>query len=350
MLGRASDNDNADGIGSDEVSCTEFGGTVNDQLNNVDYVSESAPLWIGTDQLQNVLTYEDAVAVLEQTILDGFNPEEDGVRTRHSSPSGTLLQMPSASQAWCGTKLVTLRDADDPTGLPAIQGVYVLFDGQSLQPVAMVEGAGLTALRTPAMTALAIKYLAHGDAGRVALFGTGVQARAHVKALMAVFRPDRIDVIGRTAEHAQRLSDEISDMGIESSVSDSQAVSKADVILCCTASAEPLFDGTLVQDHAIVAAIGSHDPRSREVDAVLVERSTVVVESQESAMREAGDLIIPNEAGEFAWDRAITIRDVILGEQTIDFERPRLFKGTGMPWQDLAVASSAYVRTAEFAS
>src|SRR5699024_9997761 len=140
-------------------------------------------------QLQNVLTYEDAVAVLEQTILGGFNPEEDGVSTRHSSPSGTLLQMPSASQAWCGTKLVTLRDADDPTGLPAIQGVYVLFDGQSLQPVAMVEGAALTALRTPAVTALAIRHLVSSAAGRVTLFGSGVQARAHVEALLAVFTP-----------------------------------------------------------------------------------------------------------------------------------------------------------------
>lgn len=305
----------------------------------------AGPRWVSEEQLRGALTYQDAIAVLEQTLVDGYDPEEDGSRTRHHGPSGTLLQMPSASRAWCGTKLVTLRDDQGSTDLPIIQGVYVLFDGKSLQPVAFLDGAGLTALRTPAMTVLAVKHLAPFEAGRVALFGTGVQARGHVEALLSVFRPTSIAVVGRNSERAQTLSQWIASLGITSIVAGPEVVSEADVILCCTSSSEPLFDGSLVQDHAVVAAIGSHDPQSREVDTTLVRRSTAVVESRSSAMREAGDLIIPNEGGEFEWNTAVTIREIVLGEQAVDVSRPRLFKGTGMPWQDLAVASSIYMFT-----
>lgn len=310
----------------------------------------AVPRWVSEEQLMGALTYGDTIAVLEQMLVDGYNPEEDGSRTRHNGPSGTLLQMPSASESWCGTKLVTLRDGQEPTDLPAIQGVYVLFDGRSLQPVAFLEGAGLTALRTPAMTALAVKHLAPVETGRVALFGTGVQARGHVEALLAVFRPTNIAVVGRNSERAQTLSEWITSLGIGSTVEGPEVVSEADVILCCTSSSEPLFDGSLVQDHAVVAAIGSHEPQSREVDTTLVRRSTTVVESRLSAMQEAGDLIIPNKRGDFDWSAAVTIREIVLGEYAVDVTRPRLFKGTGMPWQDLAVASSIYMRTSESSS
>lgn len=304
-----------------------------------------APRWIGAEQIRDSLNFTDAVAVLEQTLVDGFDPESDGVRTRQDTPAGQLLQMPSASESWCGTKLVTVRDSDQPTSLPAIQGVYVLFDGPTLTPVAILEGAGLTTLRTPAVTALAIRHLVRETSGRVALFGSGVQAWAHVKALMAVYRPTAIDVVGRDQDRAQQLAREIQGMGVDSSVAGPDVVSTADLVLCCTSSSEPLFDGNLVQDHAAVAAIGSHNPHSREVDMSLVQRSSVIVESLNSAQREAGDLAIPQAAGKFHWDRAVPMRELILGSASVDFHRPRLFKGTGMPWQDLALASSIYLRT-----
>lgn len=301
------------------------------------------PMWLGTEQVSDMPVAE-AIQVLEETLLNGLDPEYDGQRSRIGAPSGQLLQMPSATNEWCGTKLITLRESAELENVPAIQGLYALFDGTSLTPTAILEGAGLTTLRTPAMTALAIKHLTSETSGRVALFGTGVQARAHVDALLAVFSPESIAVVGRNVESAARLVDAIETRGVESYVAQPEIVSEMDVVVCCTASDKPLFDGGQVQDHAVVAAIGSHDPYSREVDSTLVQRASVVVESRDSAQREAGDLMIPHKAGEFDWDRAVTIREIILGEQVVDFTRPRLFKGTGMPWQDLAVASSAYLR------
>ena len=306
-----------------------------------------APTWISAEQIYGTMTFPDAVKILEQTLLDGYDPETDGERTRHSSSSGLLLQMPSATDDWCGTKLVTVRSNEQAVDLPVIQGVYMLFEGKTLRPVATLEGAGLTALRTPAVTALSIRHLVSSTSGRVTLFGAGVQAAAHVKALMAVYNPTAIDVVSRDQGRAQRLAEEIREHGIASSVARSDVVAEADVILCCTNSSAPLFDGNLVQNHAVVAAIGSHDSHSREVDTTLVQRSSVVIESLDSAMREAGDLVIPQKAGDFHWDRAATMRDVITGTASIEFDRPRLFKGTGMPWQDLALAASIYETTVE---
>lgn len=322
---------------------------MSERVKNVAADVAGSPRWIGVEQMHETMPFSDAVTVLEQTLLDGYDPEADGIRTRHSSPSGQLLQMPSATNDWCGTKLVTVRSGEPTVGLPVIQGVYMLFEGKTLRPVATLEGAGLTALRTPAVTALAIRHLVSSAAGRVTLFGSGVQARAHVEALLAVFTPTAIDVVGRDQDRAQRLVDEIRERGIDSSVAGSDVVAEADLILCCTSSSEPLFDGNRIQNHAVVAAIGSHDPYSREVDTTVVQRSSVFIESLDSAMREAGDLVIPQQAGDFHWDRAMTMRDLIVGVDSVDFDRPRLFKGTGMPWQDLAIAASIYGRTAEVA-
>lgn len=302
------------------------------------------PRWIGAQKVEALLSMEEAVDVLDQTLRGGFDPEQDGSRTRYTTPHGQLLQMPSGTDQWCGTKLITLRPCNEEAGLPVIQGVYVLFDGESLSPVATVDGASLTALRTPAVTALAVRHLSSRPSGRLVLFGTGVQALPHIKAVSAVLSLDHVDVVGRTPKRVETLVQQVKDLGLSASAADKDSVAQADVILCCTSSSTPLFDGDLVQNHAVVAAIGSHDPDSREVDSSLVRRSTCVVESLQSAKAEAGDLIIAANEGAFSWDEAVLLRELAVGGAEMPSDRPKLFKGTGMPWQDLAVVSSIYLK------
>lgn len=309
--------------------------------------SSAPPRWIDGQKVETLLSMRDAIDALDQKLKDGFDPEQDGSRTRYSTPTGQLLQMPSGNSEWCGTKLVTLRPENEEVGLPVIQGVYVLFEGGTLSPVAILDGAALTALRTPAVTALAIRHISSRFSGRVTLFGTGVQALPHIKALNAVFSPDHVDVVGRTPERVETLVRQLKDLGISASGAAQEAVAHADIILCCTSATTPLFDGDLVQNHATVAAIGSHDPDSREVDSSLVQRSTCVVESLRSAKAEAGDLIIAKNERAFDWDEAIPLRKIVTGETALPPDRPKFFKGTGMPWQDLAVVSSLYLKDKE---
>jgi ornithine cyclodeaminase len=282
----------------------------------------------------------DAIDVLEQTLRTGLDPERDGQRSRFDTPDGQLLQMPSAGDRYSGSKILSIRPANESDGVPVIQGVYVLFDGAHLSPVAVLDGAALTTLRTPAVSGLAVRHLAAPGSSRVALFGTGVQAWGHVRAVSAVLPVEHVDVIGRTPAHVEELVRRIRATGTSAAPADTRAVAEADVVVCTTAAPSPLFDGALVADHAVTVAIGSHAPDAREVDTTLVRRSWVVVESRASALREAGDVVVPITEGALDAEDLITLADLVRRAVTITHDRPRLFKGSGMPWQDLATAGA----------
>jgi ornithine cyclodeaminase/alanine dehydrogenase-like protein (mu-crystallin family) len=301
---------------------------------------DGGPVWIGPAAIGRSLPMLDAIDVLEQTLRAGLDPERDGQRSRLDTPDGQLLQMPSTNDRHCGSKIISIRPANESDGVPVIQGVYVLFDGAHLSPVAVLDGAALTALRTPAVSGLAVRHLAAPGSSRVALFGTGVQAWGHVQAIRAVLAVEHVDVIGRTPANVEQLVRRIRAAGTSAAAADIRAVSTADVVVCTTAAQSPLFDGALVADHTVTVAIGSHSPDAREVDTTLVRRSSVVVESRASALREAGDVVVPIAEGAFDAEDLITLADLVRGAVTVPHDRPRLFKGCGMPWQDLAVAGA----------
>ena len=110
------------------------------------------------------------------------------------------------------------------------------------------------------------------------------------------------------------------------------------MIVCATTAREPLFDGDAVPDHATVVAIGSHEPDAREVDERLVTRSTVIVESRSSALREAGDILLAGLRADDVHD----IGELVRGKVTPAPGRPRLFKSTGMAWEDLVIARAVH--------
>ncbi len=126
--------------------------------------------------------------------------------------------------------------------------------------------------------------------------------------------------------------------GLDAAVGGPEAVAKADVVVCCTTARTPLFDGRLVPDGAAVAAVGSHEPDAREVDAELVGRAQLFVEARAVARREAGDLLMAGAAEE----RQINLSELVTGGAVVRHDRPRLFKSVGMAWQDLAVAAAQY--------
>jgi ornithine cyclodeaminase len=256
-----------------------------------------------------------AADALEAALVGGLDPEADPPRSIVAVGDGELLVMPAAVAGHAAVKLVTVG------GEPRVQGVCVVFDAGTLTPVALVDGIALTNLRTPAVSALAVRRLAVDAARRLLVFGRGPQAHAHVAAMRAVRPIDHVDMVGRDRGDVSAL------------------VAAADVVCCCTTAREPLFDGALVADHATVVAIGSHEPSAREVDDALAHRATVVVESRVSALREAGDVI----AAGIPEADLVTLADVVRG-RAVDRGRPRLFKSTGMAWEDAVVASAVVAR------
>lgn len=265
--------------------------------------------YIATSDVAGLLDVVGAVDALEAALLAGLDPEGDPARTIVPVGSGDLLVMPSVAGSHAAVKLVTVG------GEPRVQGLCVVFDATSLAPVALVDGIGLTNLRTAAVSALAVRYLAAPDASRLLVFGRGPQAHAHVEAIRAIRPIGHVDVVGRDG-----AADDV--------------IAAADVICCCTTAREPLFDGRLVAEHATVVAIGSHEPDVRETDDALAHRATVVVESRVSALREAGDVIAAGLRAEDLMTLAELVRD------RPPTPGPHLFKSSGMAWEDAVVASA----------
>jgi ornithine cyclodeaminase/alanine dehydrogenase-like protein (mu-crystallin family) len=301
----------------------------------------SAAPFIGPDEVAR-LSFADAADALERALLDGLDPEADPPRSAFSTDAGELLLMPSSWGRAAGVKIATVAPANPERGLPRIQGIYALFDGATLAPAALIDGIALTSLRTAAVTALAVRRLASLDATRLLVFGSGPQARSHVLALRELWPLERVDVVARDRERLDHFAEGLRDLGLEARAAAGpveELVAAADVICCCTTAREPLFDGELVAPGATVVAVGSHEREAREVDEGLAGRATVVIEARSAALREAGDVIQAIELGALAPGALTTLAELVAGEAKAPAERPRLFKSTGMAWEDVVVAA-----------
>ncbi|MEV4597086.1 ornithine cyclodeaminase family protein [Amycolatopsis sp. NPDC049253] len=277
-----------------------------------------------------------AIAALRAALADGLDPAADPARAVVPVPSGQFLLMPAFWGAFAGVKVATVAPGNPARDLPRIQGEYLLLDGATLTPLALLDGVAVTSVRTAAVSALAVDCLAAPDASRLVVFGTGPQAASHVEALREV-RPVRdVVVVGRSASRTEAFA---SAWGAR--VGTAADVASADLVACCTTSPTPLFDGALVQDGATVVAVGSHEPHVREVDSALVGRATVVVEAVDTALREAGDVVLAVSEGALTPDALVPLSDVVRGA-VLPASGPRLFKSVGMAWEDLVVAATTY--------
>ncbi|MFD9687450.1 ornithine cyclodeaminase family protein [Kitasatospora sp. NPDC059088] len=281
----------------------------------------------------------EAVRAIERVLLDGLDPEAAPARSAVPVPAGELLLMPAATGPYAGVKIAGVAPANPARGLPRITGSYLLLDGPTLQPLALLDGAALTALRTPAVTAAALARLAVPEAEHVVVFGSGPQAYGHLDALLTVRPLRRLTVVARHAGRAAALAEYGRALGLTASVGGPEAVGRADLVVCCTTARTPLFDGALVPDHAAVAAVGSHEPDAREVDEVLVGRAELYVEARAVAAREAGDLLL---AGALGRRQVWNLAELLRGDALLPQGRPRFFKSVGMAWEDLAVAAEVY--------
>ena len=303
----------------------------------------AAPLLLGEARLRDCLPMAKAIQAIEECLACGLDPEREIERTITQLPAGQLLFMPAAGPTYAGAKLVGVAPGNAALGLARIHGVYVLLDGRSLAPIALLDGAALTALRTPAVSAVAVDRLAVPQAETVVVFGTGPQARGHLEAVRSVRSIRQVGIVGRSVPRVEKLVEECRREDLEASAVSPDAVRTADIVVCATSAKEPLFSGRAVPEHSLVVAVGSHEPNASEVDPDLVERATVVVESRSAALREAGDILMAIRAGRVSDDCIVgSLADLVRGRVVVDPGRPRLFKSVGMAWEDLAVAAAAF--------
>jgi ornithine cyclodeaminase len=294
---------------------------------------------IGAEELRARLSMAQTIDALEAAFRTQ-DPVGGPLRTHLETPAGSLLLMPAFGPAGVGVKLVTLTEGNRERALPLIHAVYVIFDAETQAPVAILDGSAITALRTAAVSALATRHLARADAGRLVVFGAGVQARSHVEAISAVRSVTELVVVSRSSGPAEALADEGRRRGLAATVGDPGAVAEADLVCTCTTAEEPVFDGSLLPPGVHVNAVGSYRPEARELDTETVRRASVVVETREVAFAEAGDLLIPIREGVIDAAHVVAeLADVVRGAAVRRSPQDvTLFKSVGMAFEDLVVA------------
>lgn len=290
-------------------------------------------------RLRRVITPERAVEALRRRLVDDPPADERAVRSRHATAAGQLLIMPDESAHHVGVKVVSLVPGNPSVGRPAVQGAYLLMDAATNSPVAVLDAAELTLVRTAAVSMLAVSCLGHAAAPRVVVIGSGPQAVAHADAARRALAAASVHVLVRGADSADRLHRNASDAGVDLEATRSREVLHgADVVVCATSSTAPVLDDTEVRDDAVVVAIGAHEPTARELPTALMGRAFVVVESAASARVEAGDVVMAS--AELGHDVVgAELGPLVRGEVDAPRDRPRVFKSVGEAWEDLSVAS-----------
>jgi ornithine cyclodeaminase len=262
-------------------------------------------------------------------------------------PGGSdFLIMPATGPETVGAKILTINPANPGRGQPLIQGVFLLFGGESLAPVAVLDGSALTSIRTAAVSALATRLMARPDASNLVIFGAGIQARAHLEAMVAVRPIEKVTIVDSDRDRARDLAARAAGLGPAVEAGDADSVDEADLVCTCTTSPRPVFDGGRLGSGAHVNAMGSYKPSTAEVDETLVKRAWIAVETREAALAEAGDLLLPIGSGAISEEGiAAELADLASGRikppETADVT---LFKSVGIAFEDLVVAAALLER------
>lgn len=238
---------------------------------------------------------------------------------------GGSLFMPGRAGAYSGIKVVSTVP-----GNPA--GIVVVF-GPDGSPIGVLDGPTLTAIRTGAASGLATRLLARPDARVLAMLGAGAMAPDQIAAIRAVRPIERVIVWSRSPAHAQALAERIGADWIDDA---GLAVSEADVVCCATPSTAPLFSDSSVRPGTHINAVGAFRPEMVEVPPETLDRAYVVIDDEDAARQEAGDLI---QADRFPANA--TLGDLLAGRHPAIGEDVTVFKSVGIASQDVAAAVAA---------
>ena len=242
-----------------------------------------------------------------------------------------------------GVKLVTVSPENGKKDLPAIQGIYILFDGDTGTPKALIEAKTLTARRTAAASALATSYLARPDSTKLTMVGTGVLAPNLIQAHAAVRPIKDVTIWGRDLKKAEDLAKEINNLGFTAYAEENleKAVSSADIISSATLSKTPLISGSWLKPGQHIDLVGAYRPDMREADDEAIKRSSIFVDTYAGATKEGGDIVIPLQSGILSReDIKADLFDLTQGKHKgrSSVEEITYFKSVGHALEDLAAA------------
>jgi ornithine cyclodeaminase/alanine dehydrogenase-like protein (mu-crystallin family) len=301
-------------------------------------------LTVTEDEVKAKLDPKRVIAALEDAFRNRYSQTLIPVRTQMKLADGIFLMMPCYDRngRGLGVKMVMVLDSP-PTPDEKLHATYLVLDPATGHPKVSMPAAYLTDIRTAAASAVATKHLARQDVRVLGVFGTGRQARAHLKVLRCVrnftnFLVSGVDP-GYSRDFAQQMSQELGAQ-VESVYSRACAA-ESDVLCTCTTSPTPLFDGHMLRPGTHLNLVGSFQPHTREVDDVTIQRSRVVVDTYEGTLAEAGDLLIPLKSGLIERNHILAdLHELVTGKKTLRERASDItaFKSVGVALEDLVAA------------
>jgi ornithine cyclodeaminase len=273
------------------------------------------------------------------------------------SADAMLLLMPawrSGAGGRIGIKLVTVFPDNGTRSLPSIYGQYLLLDGETGAPLALLDGTMLTKRRTACASGLASRYLSRPDSASLLMIGTGALA-PHLVRVHAKVRPiERVAIWGRDPAKAESLASELSAslpdavgrrISVRAVTDRNTALAGADIVSCATLSRTPLVEGERLRPGQHVDLIGAYTPEMRESDDRAVGRARVFVDTRAGALKEGGDIVQPIRNGTIGEADVIAdLYELTRGQHPGrggDRDAITLFKSVGAALEDLAAAELA---------
>jgi ornithine cyclodeaminase len=310
-------------------------------------------------EVEQLLPMSECISAMEDAFTALARGEaHQPLRTIFRPPEvkGVMAMMPTfcaRPSPLFGLKAICVFPGNAAIGKDAHQGGVMLFDGNTGEPLALVNASAITAIRTAAVSGLATRLLAREAAGDLAIIGAGVQARPHLIAMNCVRPLRRVRIASQSFVSAQTFANEMQPHCatlIEPVETAAAAVRGADIIVTATTSRDPVLNREWISSGAHINAIGTYSPKAREVDTATIVAATMFVDRRESALNEAGDYLIPANEGAIGPEH---IR-ADLGEVLTGVHPGRtspgeitLFKSLGLAIEDLAAAALVYQKARE---
>jgi ornithine cyclodeaminase/alanine dehydrogenase-like protein (mu-crystallin family) len=316
------------------------------------------PLLLTEADVRSLLSMDDLIETMEVALAD-FSARAVTQPVRTVLEVGERKSFYGVMPAWMpsrpalGTKLVTVFDGNAARNLPTHLATIVLLDPETGALQALLDGRYITEARTAAVSAVSVTHLARESARVLAIIGSGVQARSHLEAIASVRDLSDVRVWSPSRERVDAF---VSDMRSHSRArmsaapSAQAAVAEADIVVLVTSSREPVVRSEWIADETHICAVGACRPTHREMDAALVARADLYVDSRDASLIEAGDIVLAIGEGAMGPDHIrAELGDVVRGAAKRHYGRGRVtvFKSLGLAVEDVAAAHLVYQRARE---